>query len=222
MTLALLPIMVVCAKIIRQLMRLILITLAHPRVCGAVRLGSIVTQKKLWPVSGIYQLNSDLHGNIIVHTNMAHGRNVSENLQAKRVARTYLVAFAAGISKVFWYNLRSYENDDKDMESHFGLLHKDLSPKPAYNAFKTLIDNLPNGSTRPVVTYDKTNDLYTATWKRPDGKAVTAYWTSMRLTTVRLPRNLANAKAVDFLGNTVKTNGRELNVANSVVFITEK
>lgn len=127
-------------------------------------------------VVGLYKLNSDLKGNIIVQTRQVGSDfSISEETQAKRLPRMFIVAFGYGIEKVFWYNLRALENDPNDTESFFGILHKDLKPKPAYYAYKTLVTMCPNQSTRP--TLKMINDIYAASWRRPDGKNVTAIWT---------------------------------------------
>ena len=98
----------------------------------------------------------------------------TEDYQARTVARFHLISFAYGIDKVFWYNFRSFEKDDKDPESHFGLTHKDLSPKPGLYAYQTLTRLCPSGSTRPTLW--KRGDLYMSSWKRPDRKRVWAIW----------------------------------------------
>lgn len=126
-------------------------------------------------VVGLYKLNSDLKGNVIIHTRMSNNANVSLETQAKRLPRTYLTAFAYGVEKVFWYNLRAMEYSPDNSEAHFGVVHKDFTPKPAYYAYKTLTTLCPDGSTRPALQVN--NGVYIAQWKRPDGEKVAAIWT---------------------------------------------
>ena len=102
--------------------------------------------------------------------------SVSPEVQALRLPRTFLISFACGVDKVFWYNSRASELNDYDRECHFGILHKDYSPKPAYYAYKTLVKMCPNKSTRPVLS--KKDGLYQAKWKRNDGKIIIGIWTS--------------------------------------------
>lgn len=54
-----------------------------------------------------------------------------EQEQAHRLPRIYLISFAYGINKVYWYEIRAEEKEPYNKEHHFGLLHSDLSPKPA-------------------------------------------------------------------------------------------
>lgn len=125
-------------------------------------------------IAGIYMLNSDLKGNIIFSTLMnTHPINTEEE-QAKRVARYYLLALSYGVEKVFWYNVRARETEISDPEANFGLLHKNLAPKPAFFAYKTLSEMLPEKSTRPKLVI--TDNLYECNWIKPDGTHVKAVW----------------------------------------------
>lgn len=99
-----------------------------------------------------------------------------EHVQAQKLPRIFLISFACGVDKVFWYNFRSNEKDPNDNECHFGLCHKDYEPKPAYYAYKTLIKFCPDKASRPVL--QKTGRVYIAKWQRADGKQVYGIWTS--------------------------------------------
>lgn len=101
-------------------------------------------------------------------------REQLEEEQARRVARIHLISFACGVDKVFWYNLRSLENDPFNKESHFGLLHRDLSPKPSYYAYKALTTMCPSGSLRPILTIK--DNIYMCYWVRSDGRHIWAIW----------------------------------------------
>ena len=108
------------------------------------------------------------------HTCNVRDKNKTEDYQARTVARYHKISFAYGVDKVFWYNFRSFEKDDKDPESHFGLTHKDLSAKPGIFAYQTLTRLCPSGSTRPLLW--KRGELYMSSWKHPDRKRVWAIW----------------------------------------------
>lgn len=97
-----------------------------------------------------------------------------ESEQALRIPRTYLIVFAYGVDNVFTYSLRSRENTVSNSEDHYGILHADLTPKPAYIAYKTMTKMLPSGSSRPKLIID--GNTYLCSWKRPDGKKVYAVW----------------------------------------------
>ncbi len=126
------------------------------------------------PVLGIYRFNSELKGNIIAYTGTEWNEGVSEEAQALYLPRTYLIAYSVGVEKVFWYNLYAREKRSAEREDHFGIIHSDLSPKPAYIALKTLTEMLPSGSTVPELSVH--NGVYLAKWTRPDKENVFAIW----------------------------------------------
>jgi hypothetical protein len=99
--------------------------------------------------------------------------------QARRLPRIYLISFAYGINKVYWYEIRAEEKDPYDREHHFGLLHSDLTPKPAALAYKTLIKMCPDGSTRPQLIQKGEN--YIVSWLTPKGKKMWAVWSVGKL-----------------------------------------
>lgn len=149
-------------------------------------------------VVALYRLNSDLKGNVIVQTRLSNTANISEESQAKRLPRTFLLAFSYGVDKVFWYNFRAGEFSKEDSEAHFGIIHKDFSLKPAYLSYKTLIEMCPDGSTRPKLQV--VDGVYRATWIRPDGKSVTAMWTENIEQQLKL-RVKKNTHIFDYKGN---------------------
>ncbi|HZT97174.1 MAG TPA: glycosyl hydrolase 53 family protein [Chloroflexota bacterium] len=59
----------------------------------------------------------------------------TEQSQAVRLARLYLVAAYAGVQRVFWYDLRD-DGTGAIFEDHFGLLEHDLAAKPAFVAYE--------------------------------------------------------------------------------------
>lgn len=127
-------------------------------------------------IAAIYKLNSDgLKGAMVVSSFWGvHVESVPEDVQARHLPRTYLLAFASGIEKVFWYNLRASEHDLSEREHCFGIVHKDLSPKPAYVAFQAMNTMFPKGSTRPAMV--EKEGRFVLNWQRPDGRNVWAVW----------------------------------------------
>lgn len=97
-----------------------------------------------------------------------------EEKQAERLPQSFLLAFAYGVDKMFWYSLRSIELDPSNPEHNFGFLHGDLSAKPALWAYKTLIEMCPSGSLRP--TLKQKGDFFVAKWEKTDGTRVFAAW----------------------------------------------
>ncbi len=127
-------------------------------------------------VAAAYKFNSDLKGGLIVCTLSPDIRGVSPDRQAELLARTYLLAFEGGVEAVFWYNLRAFENDPYYNEDHFGIVHKELSPKPAFVAYQTLTRARPAGSKRIEIKFDNTGSTRCVGWTRPDGKNALALW----------------------------------------------
>ncbi len=167
-------------------------------------------------VAGIYKLDSDLKGNIIFQTRLDREPNLrGDREQARRLARIFLVSYAFGIEKVFWYNFRSRESDDFDKESHFGLVHRDLSPKLSLKAYQTLIRFLPEGSTRPIISVNE--NLYVAHWENTSKKHVYAIWNPKGIQEVNLEQ-YQNIKVYNYIGEEIK-NISHLIVEDEVVFI---
>lgn len=64
--------------------------------------------------------------------------NVSMDDQAAYLVRSYVVAFAEGADKLFWFNL----NAAPAPEESSGLIERDLTPRPAFWAHKALVDSV--------------------------------------------------------------------------------
>ena len=138
-----------------------------------------------------------------------------EELQAKFLPRTFLISFAYGIDKVFWYSHRSPENSISDKEDHYGIVHRDLSPKPAFYTYKTLIEMCPNGSTRPTLEIE--DGLYISKWTRPDKSNVMALWSPEGSSNYSL-RDFKSPIIYDYMGN--KTNiSKAVEVSDKIVYV---
>ena len=104
------------------------------------------------------------------------GTNNEEN-QARYTARGLAIAFAEGVEAYFTYNLRSFEEDPFYSEHHFGLMHADFQPKPAYSAYAEFVRERPAGSVnRPGAWHDATRTFFYPQWTRPDGKKAGVLW----------------------------------------------
>lgn len=146
-------------------------------------------------IAGVYKLNSSLKGNVIVSTRKSEDLPFSETTQALWLPRSFLISFAYGVDKVFYYKLRAYESSLTEKEQNYGLVHKNFKHKTAYIAYRTLVSMCPDKSTRPKL--EKKEDIYYVTWKRPDGKYITAVWT------LNCPKNVTFAtdfRCYDYLG----------------------
>ena len=116
--------------------------------------------------------------------------------QGKFLPRACLNFLASGIDKVFWYNLVAGEHDPRNPGHHFGIVHRDLTPRDAFTAYQVLTEMAPAGSTRP--TLEVNQDLYTCSWTRPDGAKIHAYWTTRGEKQVAIPYEIREAR--DYLG----------------------
>ncbi|MBN2476249.1 MAG: beta-galactosidase [Pirellulales bacterium] len=102
-------------------------------------------------------------------------RGVSLPRQAQMLARCYLLSLQAGVEVVFWYEFQAPEERADYNEHHFGIVHRDISPKPAYAAMAALTRARPSGS-KAVERPWRTGDVYHPAWQRPDGETAWALW----------------------------------------------
>jgi hypothetical protein len=75
---------------------------------------------------------------------------IPENLEAKYVPRLFAEYFNRGIDRTYIYELANQGPDATQREQNFGLLHFDLSPKPAYTALKNLIHLVEEPNAAPI------------------------------------------------------------------------
>ena len=156
------------------------------------------------PAAAIYRFNSDLKGNIITFIWNEFAESVSRETQAKLLPRTILIALSAGVDKVFWYSFRSM-GDIPAREHHFGIIERDLTPKPAYHAYKTLTEHCPPQSTRPVLSVK--GGVYLASWSKPDGDKVYAVWRIQGSGNEKLSIRGTVKEIKDHLGNRLTSTG---------------
>lgn len=149
-----------------------------------------------------YSFNSELKGGVIVITNQQIGNHVTPDRQGIILPRAYLASLQAGIQRVFWYEFQAPEYDLFYNEHHFGIVHRDLSPKPAYTAMQALIRARPAGSMMAAGDW-RTGAICHPLWKRPDELKAWALWTPegevKRAFTIRGKID----EAFDHLGNAV-------------------
>ncbi|MDO4558813.1 MAG: hypothetical protein Q4C47_07600, partial [Planctomycetia bacterium] len=155
------------------------------------------------PIAVIYDFDSDFTGNLVISScqNDDVGQNISAMTdQAVYLPQAILLARAAGVEKYFWYEFQSMERDDSDKEHHFGIVHRDLTPKPAWWAYRTLTRICPDDATD--LKFRKLgNDGCGVSWSLPDGRSVWAIWSPAGTTEIVGPwAATTNLEAVDYLG----------------------
>ncbi len=176
--------------------------------------------------AAVYRYDSDLKGAVVVSALFERGqRGSSLPKQAKMVSRAYLIALRLGVERVFWYEFQSPEVDDLDQESHFGLTHRDLAPKPAFHAYRTLTAQRPAGSVnseRPWKSED--GALYFPQWARPDGQAAGALWAYRKPGDYRLTFSSPDVSFTGHTGEPVAAQGsgrtRTLTLSDAPVYFT--
>lgn len=168
-------------------------------------------------VAALYKLNSDLKGNIIICTRMSTCETVPEERQAEMLPRTYLIALASGVERIFWYNFRSGEWEPDEREAHFGIVRKNLDPKPSFRAYQTLSRLCPTGSSRPSL--EKKGSAYLANWTQPDGTKVWAIWSAMKACEVELNVRGEVAEALNHLGEKQPHPGKEYTVTPAILYL---
>lgn len=168
-------------------------------------------------VAAIYKIRSGgSKGNAIIQSR----KDVSifidqEQEQARRLCKTFILAFACGVDKVFWNGMRSKEKDPSLKRDFSGLYHKDLSPKPAASAYRTLTTMLPPGSIRP--SYECNGKLYLAHWTTVEGTKVWAVWCDGGKMPVSALEIRGKGAFMDCLGHKMKTFDE---ISDAPVYIT--
>ncbi|MCL1857134.1 MAG: hypothetical protein FWF84_05815, partial [Kiritimatiellaeota bacterium] len=153
----------------------------------------------------LFDYDSDMKGAVIVSgIREAMMRGASEDEQARLAARTALMLLRLGVAKVFTYEFHAPEEDDLDLESHFGIVHNDLAPKPAFHAYKTLVAQRPAGSTIIDTPWQNADaSLYFPQWQTPDGTHGGAVWAYRRPGTYTLAFSTPDITLVSHLGEPV-------------------
>ena len=106
------------------------------------------------------------------------GTNTEEN-QARYTARALGITFAEGVEATFPYSLVAGERDPFYSEDHFGIMHADFTPKPAYAAYGQFIRMRPAGSVNSSAAWhDAARRTFFPQWTRPDGKACGMIWST--------------------------------------------
>lgn len=143
---------------------------------------------------------------------------VTQEVQARYVPRTYILMFAKNVKRVFWFEYRAPESTADDYREHYGLVHSDLTIKPAYTAYGAMTAQLPSGSSRPSVIND--GNLWTAHWQNPEGKDVWAFWSADVTVQATLDWEGGLESASDLYGKPVTLSKGSVSVDGAVTYVT--
>jgi len=128
----------------------------------------------------------------------------------------YLIAMAHGVEKVFWYNLRSREDDPNYSEDCFGLTHQDLTAKPSLKAYRTLTALCPEGSTRPTLRISR--GVWHSHWITPTGRSVHALWSPLGKQEIKV-RVTSSTRFFSHLGDRLQPQNGNLPIHEGVIFV---
>jgi len=131
----------------------------------------------------LYAFDSDYKGRVVVSTVKMSDSLPSndETRQALYLARSLGITFAEGVEKYFVYEFRAPERDPWYSEHHFGIVHRNLAPKPAYGAYMHFTLRHPVGSQAwEAAWHDAAREVYYPQWTLPDGCAAGMIWTRDR------------------------------------------
>lgn len=169
----------------------------------------------------IYRFDSDFRGAVVVSTiPEGAGLNISsEEEQGIFLPQSYLISFAAGVERYYWYEFQSPEVDKNDKESFFGLTHRDLSPKPGYIAYQTLTRARPSGSVQG--TKWQNGDVCVVNWTRPDGKTGWAIWSPLVSQEMDIEIQGDVDEAFDYLGEPVDSVPKhgKITISNKILYL---
>jgi len=146
----------------------------------------------------------DWKGGILMSTAAVAGGS-SEEMQANLLPRMYLTYLAAGISKIFWYDLHNDGKLSGEREHNFGLLRWDWTPKPAFYAYKEMTTAL--GKNPTFVKRIKSEDnpeLWALVFRRAEDKReVLVSWSVEEELRYRIIRDGVEAPVGSFQGTEV-------------------
>ena len=119
----------------------------------------------------VYAFDSDLKGRVVLSSRGKLAGANTEDEQARYTIGALEAALRNGVEKYFIYEFRSVENQSSYSEDHFGIVHRDFAPKPAYDACKSYLDGSRKGpveSVNPLIgTESKRADAANAAGMQP-------------------------------------------------------
>lgn len=120
---------------------------------------------------------------------------VSEQLAADHLVRFFaLAASLSYVRGVWWYELVDGGPNNSDREDRFGIARRDLTPKPALSAIRSLAPILRNGKMKMSGNLD--GGARFVVWDLPDGNQATAMWAVEGSATLPLTVDSAKAGAI--------------------------
>jgi len=136
-------------------------------------------------------------------------------VQGYRVGKVFAQALHEGTEKAFYFILGDYV----ERNLQFGLLHRDLTPRPAYVAFAA-VGRLLNGAT-PIGRVDLGDEKLKAYVFKTQGdggdRETVVAWSETNPTTVTI--SAAAEKSYDYLGRELPLSGGTVELTRATVFV---
>lgn len=107
--------------------------------------------------------------------------------QADYLVRTFVLAAAAGVQHVSFFQLEDKFNGAQQPWGPAAILYDDLSPKPAYVAYGTMVAHLQFARYQGVGPAHRPGQMAHHRFVQPDGGTVDVLWSLQGLRTVELP-----------------------------------
>ncbi len=126
--------------------------------------------------------------------------DVGSETQGKYLARQWLTNLASGVPLSIWYDWRNDGTDPAEREHNFGTVTRDLQPKPAYLAARTLTTALDRCEPRARLLTGVASD-WVLSLRCPNGYALAA-WSSAASRTVTLPVGRSSGTVTSWTGET--------------------
>jgi hypothetical protein len=125
----------------------------------------------------------------------------SQRAQAELIARTYLCSIVSGVEpRTFWYDFRNDGEDPFYFEHSMGIVHRDLTPKPAFAAYATLARVLKGKRLAGPVDVGGGTFAYNFVSQPPETETVTVLWNPTRDARVLLTLAGKRARLINAVG----------------------
>ena len=162
--------------------------------------------KRRVAAASVTRLAGGKEGCIIISGSLGGaGASAGETAQARYLVRSLAISMAEGIDGYYWYEFRAEENDPFYSEHHFGITHHNLTPKPAWGAYKNFTLARPAGSVQtPGPWRDGKSAIYYPQWTRPDGVKAGVIWKPGATERRSLRFDGADIRFRDYTGRTMK------------------
>lgn len=138
----------------------------------------------------------------ITECGLQTGGNSSERDQAVYLVKLYVLVLAEGLAeRIYWFNLTDSGERDSPEGGHFGLMHKDQTPKPSYVSYYTMVEHLHDFIS--VKRLELSEGGYGFDFLFKDRHKVRVAWSDKTSQMVKIPEG---ARVRDLMGNETFSN----------------